>query len=309
MLQQADLDLVVVCTPPGTHVSFTRAALDAGKHVLVEKPFTPTSAEADDLVRRARERGRLLCVYQNRRWDADFLTLQALLRGGQLGRVYELETHYDRFRPSAPTTWKGRLTMAEGGGAIYDLGVHVLDQVYVLFGMPTFVSAKFVNQREGRVLVGNMPEGEPDSFTAVLTYHEKGLLVFVRVGVLSVETQQVRFWVRGSKGSYHKTGVDPQEDQLKAGMEASDPGFGKEGSAWDGRLCLINEESGAVEEMPWPNVAPAKYLALYEMLGRALETGKEEDLPVPASQAADVLRIVEGIKESAVSGKDVLLSS
>ena len=297
----------MLSTPPGTHYALARAALEAGKYVLVEKPFVPTAAEADALAELARARGRLLCVYQNRRWDADFLTVRALLRAGALGRVYEFETHFDRFRPAAPQTWKGRLRMADGGGVIYDLGVHVLDQAYVLFGMPTSVAAKFVSQRGGRVVSGADPDDEPDSLTVVLTYDSGGLLVIARVGVLSVEKRQLRFWVRGSEGSYRKNGLDPQEDQLKAGMPASDPAFGFESADWDGSLCVARDD-GSVEERPCPNAEPETYLKFYQLLAAALESGREEDLPVTAAQAADVLRIIEAARESAKTGRDVTLS-
>lgn len=136
-IQDPDVDIIVLSTPPNTHFDQTKRAIQAGKHVLAEKPFVPTSAEAEELVRLAKEKGKLLCVYQNRRWDADFLTVQHLLQEGKLGRIYEFETHFDRYRPDGPRSWKSTLTMADGNGAIYDLGTHLLDQVYVLFGKPT----------------------------------------------------------------------------------------------------------------------------------------------------------------------------
>jgi predicted dehydrogenase len=305
-LADAALDLVVLSVPPNTHSALARAALEAGKHVLVEKPFVPSVADAEALVLLAREKGRLLCVYQNRRWDADFLTVRALLAAGRLGRVYELDTHFDRFRADRPATWKGKLGTAEGGGVLYDLGTHLLDQVYVLFGLPTSVSAKFANQREGRLVTGADPADELDSFTAVLAYADRGLLAVVRAGVMSVETPQPRFWVRGTKGSYHKTGLDVQEDQLRGGMEATDAAFGHEGADRAGRLCLVGD-GGAIVEERCPSVAPETYRRFYELLGNALRSQREEDLPVPASQATDVLRIIEAIRESAKSGRDVNL--
>jgi len=307
LLADDSLDLVVISTPPDTHLALARAALQAGKHVLVEKPFVPAPADADALVALARERGRLLCVYQNRRWDADFATVRRLVREQALGRVYEFETHFDRYRPARPTTWKGQLPMAQGGGSLYDLGVHLLDQVYVLFGLPGSVSARFVNQRDGRLVTATDGTDEPDSFSALLSYADKGLLVAVRVGIMSVETKQPRFWIRGTKGSYHKNGLDPQEDQLKSGILASEAGFGVEDVQWAGRVCLAKPDGSIVEET-CANDAPPTYLEFYELLGKALETGSEEDVPVPASQAADVLRIVAAVKESAGSGRDVIIS-
>ncbi|KAG7289369.1 hypothetical protein NEMBOFW57_005736 [Staphylotrichum longicolle] len=306
-LADADLDVVILCTPPNTHFNFASAALEAGKHVLVEKPFVPTAAEADALADLARAKGRVLCVYQNRRWDSDFLTVQRLIGEGTLGRVVEFETHFDRLRIAAPPAsgWKGGMGMKDGGGVLFDLGTHLLDQVLVLFGMPSGVFAKFVRQRDGKMVKGvEGTEDEPDSVTAVLSYEETGVVVYVRIGVVSVESKQVRFWVRGSKGSYHKTGLDPQENQLRGGAKATDAEFGREGEESFGRLCLLAED-GAVLDRVCPTVEPATYLKFYELFAKSVESGKEEDVPVPATQAAQVLRIIEAVRESAKTGREV----
>jgi predicted dehydrogenase len=267
----------------------------------------PTSAEADALASLAREKGKVLCVYQNRRWDSDFLTVRKLIDEGALGRVVEFETHFDRLRIAAPAAggWKAGMGMKEGGGVLFDLGTHLLDQVYVLFGMPSGVYGKFVRQREGRLVKGEGEAGdEPDSVTVVLNYEETGLVVYVRIGVVSVESKQVRFWVRGSKGSYHKTGLDPQEEQLRGGGKATDAQFGREDESRFGRLSVL-EENGSVVDRVCPTVEPDTYLKFYELFAKAVESGKEEDIPVPATQAAQVLRIIEAVKESAKTGREV----
>lgn len=302
------MDIVILSTPPNTHFTLARDALNSGKHVLVEKPFVPTSAEAEELATLAREKRLTICVYQNRRWDSDFLTIQKLLRDDKLGRIVEFETHFDRYRMEKPTTWKGKLLMDQGGGVLYDLGTHLLDQVFVLFGTPTSVSGKFLNQREGRFVTGEATEDQqPDSISAVLSYADKGMLVYVRAGVASVEAKQVRFWVRGTKGSYFKTGLDPQEDQLRGGVvKATDEQFGREDEAKFGRLCLL-KDGGKMEEEVCPTVAPETYLRFYELFAKAVESGREEDVPVSAPQAAKVLRIIEALRESAKTGRDVVL--
>lgn len=304
LFQDPDVDVVIISTPPNTHFDLAKSALENGKHVLVEKPFVPTAAEANKLVAIARQHKRVLCVYQNRRWDLDFLTVQKLLRDGTLGRLVEFETHFDRLRLEKPKTWKGTLSMSQGGGVVYDLGSHLLDQVFVLFGMPSTVSAKFVDQREGKLVSGATPQEEPDSVTALLSYADTGLLVHVRMAVASVETKQVRFWVRGTKGSYHKHGLDPQEDQLRAGGKASDSNFGHEDASKAGTLCVA-EDGGRITEKTLPSVEPETYRRFYELFGNSVESGNESDVPVPASQAAQVLAIIEAIKESARTGKDV----
>ncbi|KAI0871162.1 hypothetical protein GGS24DRAFT_472558 [Hypoxylon argillaceum] len=303
-LADASLDVVVLSTTPDTHFALASEALAAGKHVFAEKPFVPTAAEASTLVSLAAAAGRQICVYQNRRWDADFLTVRALLAAGTLGRVYEFETHFDRYRAAAPTSWKGALGMAGGGSALYDLGTHLVDQVYALFGMPTGVFAKLVDQRAGRSLSPEDGSVEPDSVNMQLFY-PSGLIVHVRIGVLSAETRQPRFWIRGSKGSYHKAGLDPQEDQLKAGMKTSDSQFGLDSEEWHGRLITVGEDE-KMSESVYPNVEPVTYKKIYELFGEALRGNGP--VPVPASEARDVLRILEAARESALTRREVSLS-
>lgn len=306
-LADADLNVVVITTPPQTHFSFAQQALQAGKHVLVEKPFVPSVAEANTLIDLAKEKSRLICVYQNRRWDSDFLTVQKLLAGGStLGRIVEFETHFDRYKLEKPTNWKGSLGMDQGGSALYDLGTHLMDQVYVLFGLPRGVFATFASQRDGQLSGPEHPDLEPDSVTAQLFYDD-GLIALVRIAVSSVEVQQPRFWIRGTKGSYRKTGLDTQEPQLKEGMKTSDANFGLEGPEWNGKLALLGE-GGSVTEQDQPNVKPETYSKIYELFGNALVGNSEKDVPVPASQARDVLRIIEAAKESAKTRREVQLS-
>ncbi|KAI1407692.1 NAD(P)-binding protein [Hypoxylon sp. FL1857] len=303
-LADGDLNVVVITTPPQTHFSFAQQALRAGKHVLVEKPFVPNAAEADALINLSKEKGRLICVYQNRRWDSDFLTVRKLLVDDKtLGRIVEFETHFDRFRLDKPSSWKGSLGINQGGSALYDLGTHLIDQVYVLFGMPRSVFGTLVSQRDGLLSGPKHPDLEPDSVTAQLFYDD-GLIVFVRIAVASAETRQPRFWIRGTKGSYRKDGLDPQEPQLKSGMKTSDASFGREGPEWNGRLTFV-DDSGAMREQDCPNVDPETYSKIYELWGDALVRNREQDVPVPASQARDVLRIIEAIKESARNRREV----
>ncbi|KAI0449749.1 hypothetical protein F5B21DRAFT_33044 [Xylaria acuta] len=303
-LADAALDVVVLTTIPDSHFALAQQSLNAGKHVFVEKPFVPSSAEASELSRLAEEKGLVLCVYQNRRWDSDFQTVRKLHSEGTLGRIYEFETHFDRYRAEKPTSWKGELSMSRGGSALYDLGTHLVDQVYVLFGMPNSISAKLVSQREARTLSPQDQSVEPDSVSMQLFYGP-GLTVLVRIGSMSTEMRQARFWVRGTKGSYHKDGLDPQEDQLKAGMKTSDAQFGWDSEEWHGRLVTVGED-GKMSEKVMPNVEPPTYKKIYELLGEALR-GKGP-VPVPASEACDVLRILEAAKESSLTRREVDLS-
>jgi predicted dehydrogenase len=296
MFADPSIDIIVITTTPDTHFHFTKSALESGKHALVEKPFVPTSAEAQQLIDISEKTGKLICVYQNRRWDTDFLTVQQLIKEDKLGRIVEFETHFDRYKPERPPTWKGTLGMDHAGGVIYDLGTHLIDQAYVLFGMPQSVVGVFANQR-------NDGFQEPDSITVLLSYGNDGPLVTAKAGVLCVETEQLRYWVRGSKGSFKKYHLDVQEDQLKAGLKPGDSGFGIESDAASGNLVVY--EDGKAVGRKHKNVEPLTYATLYEGFKKAIEGGGAAAVPVKASEARDVLKIIEAAKESARTGKTV----
>ncbi|RFU76335.1 hypothetical protein TARUN_5902 [Trichoderma arundinaceum] len=301
LIADAEVDVIIVTTPPDNHFDLTKKALEAGKHVLTEKPFVPTSAEAQKLADISKKSGKLICVYQNRRWDADFLLAKHLIEKGALGRVLEYNTHFDRYRADAPTNWKGQLGISRGGSALFDLGTHLIDQAYVLFGLPQSVHGRLLNQREGR------PEFEtPDAVSAQLTY-SNGLLVNVNISALSAEVDQLRYWIRGTKGSFRKFHLDPQEDQLKAGGKPTDAGYGVE-STDNSTLTAVDEATGKSSQVPVPQLEPETYRAFYSEFAKALQSGKAEDVPVKAEQARDVLRIIEGVLESAKTGKDVVLA-
>ena len=214
MLLDPSVDLVIITSTPTAHYDQALAALRANKHVVVEKPFVPTAAEARSLIAAATQSGRLLSVYQNRRWDQDFLTLRRLLDQGTLGPIAELESHYDRYRPSLPApeqrTWKNRALPA--GGALFDLGSHLLDQVYVLFGPPRTVTGFVGVQKRGLAQGEEAPP--PDHCTVLLDYGEEGqkMLVTVKSSSMSAEEEQLRFWVRGAKGSYKKVRLRDKND-------------------------------------------------------------------------------------------------
>lgn len=198
MVQDSDIRVVVVTTAPTSHFELGKLALEHGKHVIVEKPFTPSSKEASDLIAIAKKHDQLLTVYQNRRWDTDFLTLSKLLEQRTLGRVVEFETHFDRHRPEAPdpaSTWKAKFL--PGGGAVYDLGTHLIDQVVVAFGLPDKITGFVGSQRERN-------PGKVEDSCTVLLHYSSGLLATVKAAVVSPEENQLRYWVRGDKGSYKK---------------------------------------------------------------------------------------------------------
>lgn len=205
--------------------------------VLVEKPFCPSSEECDRLIALAKMQGKLLTVFQNRRWDADFVTLSQLLSEKKLGRVAEFESHFDRYDPTVPPR---DAVDVPGSGVIFDLGTHLFDQVLHLYGPPAKVTAFMSRQRS------EAPENGPHDACTVLLHYKDGLLVTVKASPLSVDQKQMRFWVRGDKGSYLKHHLDPQEPQIVAGTAVTDPGFGLEPSSNSGKqrlshtLCTID---------------------------------------------------------------------
>jgi predicted dehydrogenase len=302
MFADPSIDLIVITTTPDSHFALCKSALEAKKHVLVEKPFVPSVKEAEALIEISKKSERLICIYQNRRWDTDFLTFRHLQSQNTLGRIVEFETHFDRHKPVRPVdSWKGTLRMEQGGGVIYDLGTHLIDQVVVAFGVPRRVTAVFQAQRQD----GNE---EPDAITVLLGYEtgaNKGLLVTAKAGVISLETQQLRYWVRGTEGTWLKLCLDVQEDQLKAGLKPGDKGFGVEPEEQSGLLTKM--EGGKPVKSVLRNIEPETYGALYRKFAEAIQKGDEELVPVKAREARDVLRIIEAAKESAKTGRTVEL--
>ena len=203
MVTDPEIEVVIVTTVPTSHFELSKLALEHGKHVIVEKPFTPSSKEASELIAVSKKHDRLLTVYQNRRWDSDFLTLSRLLEHKTLGRLVEFETHFDRHRPQAPdpaSTWKAK--SLPGGGVVYDLGTHLIDQVVVACGLPDKITGFVGSQREHN-------PGEVEDSCTVLLHYVSGLLATVKAAVVSPEERQLRFWVRGETGSYKKVSCQP----------------------------------------------------------------------------------------------------
>jgi len=205
---QDAMDLVVIATPNDSHYPLALTALQAGKHVLVDKPCAVTLAQTEHLLAEAAQRQRVFSVFQNRRFDADFLALQQVLADGALGRVVEVVSHFDRYRPSVPERWRER--DLPGSGLWYDLGPHLLDQALVLFGLPDALWLDWAALRDGAQV--------NDWFHAVLRYDTPhgGLRVLLHAGTLVAATGP-RWTVHGTRGSFTHWGLDAQEDALKAG--------------------------------------------------------------------------------------------
>lgn len=265
------IDLVVIATPNLTHYPLAAAALESGKHVVVDKPFAVTLAEADALIGLAAAKGRVLTVFHNRRWDSDFLTARSLIESGRLGDVRLFEAHWDRFRPVPKPGW--REEPAEGAGLLWDLGPHLVDQALVLFGRPDGVSADVAVQRPGA--------RADDYFDLTLRYG--AMRAKLSASTLIAEPRP-RFAIHGSAGSFVKYGLDPQEEALKRGLAPLDARFGREGSPRDGILVRAD---GSREPVA---TRPGRYLEFYEGVAASIAEGAPP--PVDPADARQGLEII-----------------
>jgi predicted dehydrogenase len=275
-----EIDLIVIATPNITHFDLTSKALDAGKHVVVDKPFTNTVAEATALIQLARSRGRLLSVFQSRRWDSDFLTLRQVVASGALGEIAHFESHYDRYRPDPRQRW--RELPGPGSGIWFDLGAHLVDQALQLFGPPEAVYADLEMQR---------PHGQAvDYFHVILRYGRKRAILH---GASLVVAEPARFTVHGALGSYTKFGMDPQEEALKRGEIPGSPGWRQ-----DPQLgSLMTRRGDGFDKRQVPNI-PGNFLAYYEGVRDAIVLGAPN--PVTPEDGLAVINVLEsGVKSSA----------
>ncbi|MFJ8602974.1 Gfo/Idh/MocA family oxidoreductase [Streptomyces shenzhenensis] len=287
-----ELDLIVIASPNKTHVPLAAAALEAGLPVVVDKPLAGTAAEARELAALAERRGLLLSVFQNRRWDNDFLTLRKLLAEGALGDVWRFESRFERWRPQLKGGWRESGDPTEIGGLLYDLGSHVVDQALVLFGPATQVYAESDIRRPGA-------ETDDDTFIAIT--HAGGVRSHLYASATAAQLGP-RFRVLGSRAGYVKHGLDPQEAALREGRRPG-PGWGAEPESLWGRLGS-GESPLTGGGTPVPTL-PGDYPAYYAAVADAV-TGAGPN-PVTASAAADTLDVLEAARRSARDGVAVTL--
>jgi scyllo-inositol 2-dehydrogenase (NADP+) len=281
LLNDPEIELIVVNTPDKTHFELVKRCLVAGKHVVVEKPMTQTFAQAEELMEVAARQQKMLTVFQNRRWDGDFMTVSKVVRSNALGRLVEFESHYDRYRNFIQqNTWKER--SEEGAGIVFNLGSHMIDQALVLFGMPESVTAQLRTIRIG---------GEvPDWYDIRLHYSE--LSVLLRASLL-VKEPGPRYILHGTKGTFIKYGLDPQEEALKQGTDPNSPGWGTETMEWFGTLST--DKNGGTQKARLQTL-PGNYNAFYDGIVGCLRDGGEP--PVKPIEGANVLRIIDAVNES-----------
>jgi scyllo-inositol 2-dehydrogenase (NADP+) len=290
MLERDAIDLVVITSPNHLHKKQAEASLRAGKHVVIEKPFTLHAHEADALIALASGRSLCLSVFHNRRWDSDVMTLQDLMARGELGEIHYAQLRWDRFRPQVVPRWR---EMADyGGGVLYDLGSHLIDQALQLFGDPDWLQADVFAQR-----------GEANV--------DDGFEILLGVGSLRVSlganstsaADGVRYRIYGSKGSWIKRGIDIQETQLRSGMDPLAGDFGVEASETWG-VYSIND-AGPAAAAPG-RATPAMsgcWLQFYRDIVRSIQIGSPP--PVTGPEARRVIQVIEACFQSSREGRRI----
>lgn len=282
IIEADDIEMVVIATSNDVHYTLAKAALHAGKHVVVEKPFTNTTAEADELIALANAQQRLLTVYHNARWNSDYLTVRKIIAGGKLGKLVSFEARYDRFRNTLKeNAWREK--DLPGSGILYDLGAHLIDQALQLFGWPEAVNADLRMQRPGAQAV--------DDFELIL--HYPGLKVSLKSAML-VKEPSPRYALYGLQGAFVKHGIDPQEAALKAGESPRDnPEWGREPEALWGKLNTVEDD---VDRITYVESERGDYPAFYRNVRDAVRGG--EALVVKPAEARNVIRIIELAEKS-----------
>ncbi|MEI9926689.1 MAG: oxidoreductase [Sphingomonas sp.] len=282
LIADPGIALVVVSTPNDSHFPLAKAALEAGKHVVIDKPFALSVSEGEQLIALAETKGLVLSAFHNRRWDGDFQTVRSLLESGRLGEVMLYEGRWDRYRPEVTTAWRD---MPEAGsGMLADLGPHLIDQALLLFGTPEALSADIAVQRQGA--------RTDDYFEVTLFYGKRRVLLS---GSRLVAAPRPRFALHGTQANFVKYGLDPQEPHLKAGGSANDSAYGVEDPVFHG---VLTQGDGSRRTIATER---GDYRRYYSGLAQAIATGAEPS--VTAADAVLGLRLIELARQSAADGR------
>lgn len=279
-----DVDLVVIATPNETHFPLARAALESGKHVLLEKPFALNLDEAREIIATAKRHKRELCVFHNRRWDSDYLTIRAAMERGDIGQIRHFESSIDRFRPHVRNRW--RESAGPGAGVLFDIGPHLIDQALQIFGLPEQVFASLALQRDNAL--------SDDWAHLVLDYGPTR--VILHTGSLAAGGS-IRFKVHGTGGTLIKRLPDPQETQLRVGMRPGAAGWGEDPD----KLQIHTDETTSYER----DALPGDQRILYRKLALAL-TGMGSN-PIQPIEALAAMAVIEAAAISAQEKRDTPL--
>ena len=284
VLADSAIDLISICSPNSTHFEYAKRSLLANKHVLVEKPFTATTEEAEELILLAKRQEKILSIFQNRRFDSDFLTVKKIIEGNFMGEIHSFEIHFNRFKPVLnPKKWKE--IVGAGSGIIYDLGSHIIDQVITLFGVPKAVWGQTFTQRENSEI--------DDAFDIRLDY---GKLKVTLKSSLLVREDTPRYIIHGTKGSFIKHGIDVQEDHLKMGMKPTDDDFGIEAVKNYG---ILHTEINGLIFKGTVETEKGNWGLLFQNLHDAIVDGKE--LLIKPEEILEQIRIIEKVKHQSLN--------
>jgi scyllo-inositol 2-dehydrogenase (NADP+) len=290
VMNDSAIELIVINTPNESHYPYATQALEAGKHVIVEKPFTVTTQEADNLIALAKKKNKILTVFQNRRWDGDFMTVKKVVENKWVGKIAEFELHYDRYRNYIEAnTWKEE--QGPGSGILYNLGSHMLDQVLALFGLPLEVDARVGIQR---------PNGKVEDFYDIrMQYND--FHAIVKSSYL-VRESTPRYILHGTEGSFIKYGIDPQEQALKDGKVPGTAGWGADAKELWGK---INTTIGGLHIEGHVETIAGDYTQFYKNIFESIRNGKP--LAVKPEESKDGIRLIEACYESSKSRKAIKL--
>ena len=281
IISHPELDLVINCAPNNFHYSYSAAALENGKHVVVEKPFVNTVADGEQLINLACQKNKVLTVFHNRRWDSDFLTIKKLIATRRLGEIKQFESHMDRWRPTVRAErWREQPT--EGSGLLYDLGPHLIDQALVLFGQPERLMADIQCQKE---------TGVTDDYFHVILYYGKMRVILHSSSFTSTTS---RFQIFGDRGGFTKYSMDPQEEQLRQGLSPLAPDFEFEDEKYFGTLTIPT----SAEVIPSEK---GLYLNFYSELHAAMTSNGKP--PVSASEALQTMKLIAVAHQSSHEDK------
>jgi scyllo-inositol 2-dehydrogenase (NADP+) len=288
VINDSEIELVIIATTNDYHYPMAKASLQKGKHVVVEKPFTLNSRDAGELIALAEKKNRKIFVFQNRRWDGDYLTICKLLKSGALGEINEFEAHFDRYRPKL-TTRVWREEEKKGGGVLFDLGPHLIDQALQLFGIPDKLSAAIEIQRKA---------SKVDDYFRLVLYYKK-MKAILTAGMM-VKDPGPRYIIHGAIGSFIKYGIDPQEEELRKGTMPGDASWGMEDPEYWGLITIDYADlniHGSVE------TEPGNYMEFYNNIYNVLT--KKASASIKPAEARNVIRIIELARESNSKKKDI----
>ncbi|QUM78015.1 oxidoreductase [Moritella sp. 24] len=286
LLINSDAELVIITAPNDVHFCLAKQALENNKHVVLEKPFVTNITDGEALIKLAAEKSLTLSVYHNRRWDGDFLTVKKLIEEDRIGELRSFESHFDRFRPNVRQRWREQA--ANGGGILFDLGPHLIDQALILFGVPNAITAQCLIMREGSTNV--------DYFNLVLHYPNQ--VTTLHADLFSAGPNK-RFSIKGTKGSYEKYGLDPQEARLIAGVLPVDASWSDESTDQYG--CLYN-----AEEIDIVTTERGCYQLYFTAMADAIRLKTKP--PVTAESALLNIKLIELAMESSRLGETLTVT-